>query len=250
MDILKIAHEAAKVKQENLIETLLSKYPELAREFEYNIKKYGYPILSQSQGGLWKEELSEKVQELLFQQFPLDLIEINIRPDDIDGHHWNVDYHILTERNGNLVKAIDLELNKQRSTDKKPLYYLSHENKNVFSGYGIPIKENKKYLVGLLLVDKPKKADEEWLNSIYEQFGELTLMVMTNKGERGIFCQMDIKDNSTDKIIELKTPLDYKIKRALFRYMDELPKPYFKMEWDENIKLWKSEPVKNIKNGS
>lgn len=245
MDIMKKAHEAAKLKQQELLDILLLKSPELAKEFEYNIRKYGVPFLNQYEGALWKEELPEKVNELLNQKFPLDLIEINIKPEDEDGHHWGIECNLLTEINGELFKAIDVDRNKQRSIEKKKLHYLTHNDKNVFSGYGIPIKNDKKYLVGLLMIDRPEKADEEWLKLIYEQFQELTLMVMSSKGDRGMFCQMEINDNSLNKIIELNAPLDNKVKRALFRHMYELPKPYFKMEWDNNVNLWKSEPIKN-----
>lgn len=59
MDLLRKAHEAARIKQQDLLETLLLKSPELAKQLEYNVRRYGVPFLNQSHGALWKEELPE-----------------------------------------------------------------------------------------------------------------------------------------------------------------------------------------------
>lgn len=72
------------------------------------------------------------------------------------------------------------------------LYFLSHPGtENVFSGYGLVAREGfKDYLVGVLMVDRPRPADPEWLRLVEETFGEYELVEMTATGERGIVCQM------------------------------------------------------------
>lgn len=139
MDLLGKAHEYTKTTQEEILKLLLEKYPELSKEYEYNIRKYGYPVLGSEQGGLWKEELAEKVQDLLYKEFSHELIEINIRPEDPDCLRWSCDYNILTEVSGILLRAIDVERGKYVALNKKVLYYLTHDKKEIFSGYGMPL---------------------------------------------------------------------------------------------------------------
>ena len=59
----------------------------------------------------------------------------------------------------------------------KPLYFLTHEvNPGVFSGYGIPLKEGEKSpLVGMLMVDRPNRCPEEYLQCLRDTFGEVML---------------------------------------------------------------------------
>ena len=44
-------------------------------------------------------------------------LEINIRPADPEADHYEMEWHILTEHNGKLTRAIDLErtVRKDRS---------------------------------------------------------------------------------------------------------------------------------------
>ncbi len=78
------------------------------------------------------------------------------------------------------------------------LYFLWHPGtEDIFSGYGLVAKEGfKDYLVGLLMVDRPRRADAEWLKEVEATFGEYQLVAMTAAGERGIACQMRIEPES------------------------------------------------------
>jgi hypothetical protein len=51
-------------------------------------------------------------------------------------------------------------------------------------------------LAGLLMVDRPRPADPEWLAEVEVTFGECHLVAMTPAGERGIACQMQIEPDS------------------------------------------------------
>lgn len=203
------------------------------------------PFLNRYEGALWKEDLPGRIDELLNQEMPLELLEIIIKPEDSDGHHWGLEYYVLTEINDKLYRAIDIQKSRERSLAKKQMFFLTHDQPDIFSAYGIPVKANKKYLVGLLMVDRPVKVREDWLNEVYGMFGELTLMTMSRDGDRGIFCQMEIQDNSLVKVVNLDSEIEAPIKNALFRYMYELPKPHFKMHWNPEDGIWKSEAVRN-----
>jgi hypothetical protein len=90
----------------------------------------------------------------------------------------------------------------------KPLYFLTHEgNPSMFSGYGIPLKPlnegdksrlpgewSKSPLVGMLMVDRPERCPEEYLQGLRDTFGEVMLGPITTNGDRGIFTQMRIED--------------------------------------------------------
>ena len=62
---------------------------------------------------------------------------------------------------------------------------------NTFSGYGITVEQGRKdLLIGLLMVDRPKPADPEWLSRVKKAFGEYQLVRMIQTGERGILCHV------------------------------------------------------------
>ena len=78
------------------------------------------------------------------------------------------------------------------------LFFLWHPViDELFSGYGLTTQPgNNEFLVGLLMVDRPRRADPEWLEEVEATFGECRLVAMTVAGERGIACQMQIEPES------------------------------------------------------
>jgi hypothetical protein len=77
----------------------------------------------------------------------------------------------------------------------KPLYFLTHEdNPWMFSGYGIPISEGKSPLAGMLMIDRPTRCPEGYLQELKKAFGEVVAGPMTLNGDRGLFTQMRVDD--------------------------------------------------------
>ena len=61
---------------------------------------------------------------------------------------------------------------------------------DIFSGYGLVVRSDwPGYIVGLLMVDRPVPAPEDWLQHIQDTYGECALLPMTASGERGPLCQ-------------------------------------------------------------
>jgi hypothetical protein len=79
--------------------------------------------------------------------------------------------------------------------EKGDLFFLCHPGTpDIFSGYGLSMQRgSKEHLAGLLMVDRPRRADPAWLERIEQVFGEYQLAPMTETGERGIICQMQIE---------------------------------------------------------
>ena len=68
---------------------------------------------------------------------------------------------------------------------EKPLYFLIHkDNPQMFSGYGVPISESKYPLVGMLMVDRPARCPDNYLQDLKEAFGEVIIGPMTLKGDK------------------------------------------------------------------
>lgn len=105
---LKYAHRLAREQTKTLLQDLYKEFPGIKEEMEYNLKKYGVPILHSSQGGLWKEDLANEVRDIASNYHCLT--EIVIRPEDADGHHYELEWYVLTDgENGELRRAIDIE---------------------------------------------------------------------------------------------------------------------------------------------
>lgn len=129
------------------------------------------------------------------------------------------------------------------------LFYLIHPDANpIFSGYGLAMEPgNKQHLAGILMVDRPTPASPAWLDQITAHFGECQLVPMTSTGERGLVCQMIINDDSLDYLQQSPTPLSNNIKQALEPLLDFPPAPQLRLNWDEESRLWRSEPaLKNV----
>ena len=93
-------------KSNNPVEELIKK------ETQYNLQHYNFPVLHSSFGGKWLEDIPSDIQEILkyAHQVPLEII---VKPEDLDGHHWEIDFYILKEINGKYIRAIEHERNKK-----------------------------------------------------------------------------------------------------------------------------------------
>lgn len=127
--------------------------------------------------------------------------------------------------------------------DRGELFYLYHpETEDVFSGYGLTAEPMRKdRLVGLLLVDRPIVVDTKWLESLEKTYGECRLIPMTDKGERGLICQMEVVDDSLHHLRQLPSNKSKAIQRALKPLLDEPPAPRLRLHWDEETRFWNSE---------
>lgn len=123
------------------------------------------------------------------------------------------------------------------------LFFLWHpETEGIISGYGLTLQAGRKdLLAGLLMVDRPKPVDPEWLREIEMTFGDYQLAVMTASGERGIACQMQIKPDSLPYLRQF--PADEKsagIETILKPLLDDPPNPILNLHWNTETKLWQS----------
>ncbi len=95
------------------------------------------------------------------------------------------------------------------------------------------------------MVDRPHPVDPKWLNMVEDVFGEYQLVPMTATGEQGIVCRMRIDPDNLVHLRQLPAGRGSAITRALGPLLDELPKPYFALKWNEDRQAWVSEiPLK------
>ena len=87
---------------------------------------------------------------------------------------------------------------------KGDLFFLWHPGtEQTFSGYGLTMQPGStEFLTGLLMVDRPRPVDPEWLKEVEATFGECHLVAMAAGGERGIACQMQIEPDSLPYLVE------------------------------------------------
>jgi hypothetical protein len=132
---------------------------------------------------------------------------------------------------------------KQEIIQRGDLFFLGHPGKEeIFSGYGLAIQAGRKdVLVGLLMIDRPNPADPIWLKRVEETFGEYQLVPMTETDERGILCRMQFEPNSIPYLQQHSFEKSYLIQEALKPLLEEFPKPIFRLGWDDDQNLWKSE---------
>ena len=100
---------------------------------------------------------------------------------------------------------------------------------------------SEEFLAGLLMVDRPRRADPEWLSNVEDTFGEYHLAPMTAAGERGIACQMQIEPESFPYLRRYPGEKAAAIKTALEPLLEDPPKPVFSLRWDEEARLWRSQ---------
>ena len=79
------------------------------------------------------------------------------------------------------------------------------------------------------MVDRHHPADEAWLQSIKETFGECQLVPMTETGERGLACQMEIEPESTQYLRTIPSMKLLTIQASLRPFLDEPPAPKLRL---------------------
>jgi len=123
------------------------------------------------------------------------------------------------------------------------LWYLHHPGtEEIFSGYGLTIEPNQQNrLAGVLMVDRPYRADPDWLQTIYDTYGECQLVSMTATGERGLVCRMQIEQDSLSHLRPFPSAMSDAIQKALEPLREDPPAPKLRLRWDEERRLWKSE---------
>ena len=126
----------------------------------------------------------------------------------------------------------------------RELLYLWHPGTQaIFSGYGLPFSAPA-HQVGIVMVDRPKAADPDWLEEIEKTFGEYQLVAMTQKGERGIVCQMLIAEESAPFLKTFDHPLTPSIRSALLPLLDTPPPVTLALRWHQASGFWISTIVK------
>jgi hypothetical protein len=130
----------------------------------------------------------------------------------------------------------------KESIGRGELFFLSHPGKEeIFSGYGLTMEEgNKGKLVGLLMVDRPRPVDADWLKRVERNFGKYQLVPMTVTGERGIVCHMLIEPESLVHLLRIPNAQSDAIAKALEPLLDNPPQAKFKMSWNKEMNLWQS----------
>jgi len=120
------------------------------------------------------------------------------------------------------------------------LFFLWHPGTEmVFSGYGLALRSgSNELLTGLLMVDRPRPADPEWLADVEATFGECHLVPMTPAGERGIACQMQIEPDSLPHLRRFPGEKTTAIQTALESLLEHPPRPVFTLRWDAEARAW------------
>lgn len=86
---------------------VIENLPEEVRQHIQRVQAdHGLGCISSVTGGLWVEDIVGEVEELLFGMLKGHLVEVVIRPEDGDGHHWSVAWHLLEpDEEGRLVRV-------------------------------------------------------------------------------------------------------------------------------------------------
>lgn len=117
------------------------------------------------------------------------------------------------------------------------LRFLWHRGSHdIFSGYGLVIAPA--HLVGLLMVDRPKPVDANWLATIERAFGTYQLTTMTASGERGLVCQMVIAEKSIPYLRLLPYRDIGALCDALRPLLQELPAVTLHLTWSGDNRCW------------
>jgi len=133
----------------------------------------------------------------------------------------------------------------QPSRQTPKVTFLWHPGtRDIFSGYGLVV--GPAFLVGLLLVDRPRPVDPAWLAEIGRVFGNYQLATMTQGGERGIVCQMLIAKESTQYLRVLPDPRLGALYDALLPLLDQPPAVSLSLTWDPASQCWVSQIIPSI----
>ena len=132
---------------------------------------------------------------------------------------------------------------RKETIDKGELFFLGHPgSEQTFSGYGMTMQSgSEEFLVGLLMIDRPRPVDPDWLKEVRARFGEYKLVPMTATGERGIACQMHIEPDSLPHLCQYPGGKADAISTALEPLLEDPPNPAFSLHWDQEARLWRSQ---------
>jgi hypothetical protein len=124
-----------------------------------------------------------------------------------------------------------------------PLLFLWHPGtRDIFSGYGLAIAPL--HLIGLMMVDRPRTADPMWLAEIQQTFGSYELVPMTQGGEQGIICKMQVDPPSRPYVRSMARPLSAAIRTALVPLLRSPPAVTLAVAWDPTQGCWVSTIVR------
>lgn len=120
-----------------------------------------------------------------------------------------------------------------------PLTYLWHPGtRDHFSGYGLTIAPYR--LAGLVMVDRPRTVDPDWLAEIEQVFGTYQLVPITQSGERGILCQMHVAPESRSYLRTITHPMVREIREALLPLLVDPPRVTLAVTCDPTSSCWVS----------
>ena len=126
----------------------------------------------------------------------------------------------------------------------KELLYLWHPGTpDIFSGYGLPLAASS-HLVGIVMIDRPTVADPVWLEKVQHTFGDYQLTAMTQRGERGIVCQMLIAEESIACLKTFDHLLALPIRAALLPLLNTPPAVTLDLKWEQASGYWVSTLMK------
>lgn len=109
---------------------------------------------------------------------------------------------------------------------------------DILSGYGLVLAPL--HLVGLIMVDRPRVADPQWLAKIERAFGDYQLVVMSGHGERGLVCQMVIAPQSAPYLRPIVHHLTPALTQALLPLVESPPAVALRFAWDPGSRCWVS----------
>jgi len=133
------------------------------------------------------------------------------------------------------------------SLDEYAAWCLWHPGtEDTFSGYGIG--KDTDYIIGLLMIDRPQIAPQEYLDEIRKEFGPYFVSPMTFDGCRGILCQMTIEEQSRRYVRRFDKELEDIILNNIDPLLEHKPKPHFMMGYSHELRLWTSTFYRGDKN--
>lgn len=115
-------------------------------------------------------------------------------------------------------------------------------NPDLFSGYGLTLEAGvSDRLLGLLMVDRPRRADPAWLAEVAAAYGSCPLYPMTATGERGLLCEMHIVADSVPFLRRMPPALATPLRQSLLPLLETRPElPQLWLWWEREAGLWLS----------
>lgn len=92
-----------------------------------------------------------------------------------------------------------------------------------------------------MMVDRPYRVKRKWLADVEQAFGEFLLVPMTHDGDRGIVCQMRVREDSLKYIREFPSIFSRLLADNLYPLLTDVPRPRFRVGWSEYHGVWVSQ---------